>query len=105
MMFRLCAGHMYSCAVLKKLMNRTLKNDAGKGSWQDSWEVISIKWMYYKEKEEKVWIVFFFFSCDIAVSLRGTQIGVRLELDDMSNIMEINPSILRKLEQYINMTS
>lgn len=46
-----------------------------------------------------------FFPCDIAVSLRGTQIGFRLELDDMSNIMEISPSILRKLEQYINMTS
>lgn len=37
---------------LKKLMNRTLKNDAEKGSWQDSWEVISTKWIYYKEKEE-----------------------------------------------------
>lgn len=36
----------------KKLMNRTLKNDAEKGSWQDSWEVISTKWIYYKEKEE-----------------------------------------------------
>lgn len=42
----------------KNWMNRTLKNDTEKGSWQDSWEVISIKWMYYKEKEEKLWIVF-----------------------------------------------
>lgn len=84
-------------------MNRTLKNDAEKESWQDSWEVKSIQWMYYKKKEEKLWIGFF--SCDIAVSLRGMQIGFRLELDDMSNIMEINPSILRKLEQYRNMTS
>lgn len=43
----------------KKLMNRTLKNDAEKGSWQDSWEVICITWMNYKEKEEKLWIGFF----------------------------------------------
>lgn len=53
-----------------KLMNRTLKNDAEKGSWQDSWKLISVKWMYYKEKEEKLWIVFF--PCDSALSLRGT---------------------------------
>lgn len=55
----------------KKLMNRTLKNDADKGSWQDSWEMISIKWMYYKEKQEKLWIGIFL-PCDSALSLRGT---------------------------------
>lgn len=55
----------------KKLMNRRLKNDTDKGSWQDSWGVISIKWMYYKEKQEKLWIGNFF-PCDSALSLRGT---------------------------------
>lgn len=42
-------------------------------------------------------IFFFFFACDIAVSLRGTQIGFRLELDDMSNIMENKPLNAEKI--------
>lgn len=55
----------------KKLMSRTLKNDSDKGSWQDSWEVISIKWMYYKEKQEKLWLGNFFALWQCSVSQRN----------------------------------
>lgn len=75
----------------KKLMNRTLKNDADKGSWQDSQEMISIKWMYYKEKQEKPWIGIFFPVTVLCLSEEHKLISDCWVLDDMLNIMEITP--------------
>lgn len=82
-----CSAAQY----FKKLMNRRPKNDTDKGSWQDSWEVISIKWMYYKEKQEKLWIGNFFLVTVLCLSEEHKLISDCWDLDDMSNIMEITP--------------